>query len=85
MLPTSTLAMVGIALLILNGYSYIQARQYVQGKGPFNILLVYAGGAIGALFGLHLVRRKEVAVPKNTQIQVLILAVTWSLMILILV
>jgi len=66
----SVLAIVALALIVLNVYT--------------NVLYAYAGGAIGALFGLHLTRKKAVHAPKSVQIQVLILAVGWSLMILVL-
>lgn len=80
----SVVAIVALALIVLNIYTYIQAKQYAQGKGDFNVLFAYAGGAIGALFGLHLTRKKTVHAPKLLQLQVLILAVGWSLMILVL-
>ena len=80
----SILAIVALALIVLNVYTYLQAKRYTHGEGKFNVLYAYAGGAIGALFGLHLSRKKTVHAPKSTQIQVLILAVGWSLMILVL-
>ncbi|WDH74947.1 MULTISPECIES: hypothetical protein [Exiguobacterium] len=80
----SIVAIVAIALIVLNIYTYIQAKRYTHGNGDFNVLYAYAGGAIGALFGLHLTRKKTVHAPKLLQLQVLILAVGWSLMILVL-
>lgn len=80
----SVLAIVALALIVLNVYTYLQAKRYTLGEGDFNVLYAYVGGAIGALFGLHLTRKKAVHAPKSVQIQVLILAVGWSLMILVL-
>lgn len=80
----SIVAIVALALIVLNVYTYIQAKRYTLGNGDFNVLYAYAGGAIGALFGLHLTRKKTVHAPKMLQLQVLILAVGWSLMILVL-
>ncbi|MFN4215621.1 MULTISPECIES: hypothetical protein [Exiguobacterium] len=80
----SVLAIIAVALIVLNVFTYIQAKNYTHGNGDFNILYAYAGGAIGALFGLHLTRKKTVHAPKSVQLQVLILAVGWSLMILVL-
>ena len=80
----SVLAIVALALIVLNIYTYLQAKRYTQGQGDFNVWYAYAGGAIGALFGLHLTRHKAVHAPKSVQLQVLILAVGWSLMILVL-
>lgn len=80
----SVLAIVALALIVLNVYTYLQAKRYTYGEGKFNVLYAYAGGAIGALFGLHLTRKKTVHAPKTVQLQVLILAVGWSLMILVL-
>ncbi|MCA0980705.1 MULTISPECIES: hypothetical protein [Exiguobacterium] len=80
----SVVAIVALALIVLNVYTYIQAKRYTHGQGDFNVLYAYAGGAIGALFGLHLTRKKTVHAPKLLQLQVLILAVGWSLMILVL-
>ncbi|MGA9468673.1 MAG: hypothetical protein WBV10_13660 [Exiguobacterium marinum] len=80
----SIVAIVALALIVLNIYTYIQAKRYTHGNGDFNVLYAYAGGAIGALFGLHLTRKKTVHAPKLLQLQVLILAVGWSLMILVL-
>lgn len=81
---SSVLAIVALSLIVLNVYTYVQARRYTLGDGTFNVLYAYAGGAIGALFGLHLTRKKSVHAPKSVQLQVLILAVGWSLMILVL-
>ena len=80
----SVVAIVALALIVLNVYTYIQAKRYTHGQGDFNVLYAYAGGAIGALLGLHLTRKKTVHAPKLLQLQVLILAVGWSLMILVL-
>lgn len=80
----SVLAIVALALIVLNVFTYVQAKNYTHGNGEFNILYAYSGGAIGALFGLHLTRKKSVHAPKSVQLQVLILAVGWSLMILVL-
>ncbi|WP_214795671.1 MULTISPECIES: hypothetical protein [unclassified Exiguobacterium] len=80
----SVVAIVALALIVLNVYTYFQAKRYTHGDGDFNVLYAYAGGAIGALFGLHLTRKKTVHAPKLLQLQVLILAVGWSLMILVL-
>ena len=80
----SIVAIVALAMIVLNVYTYIQAKRYTHGHGEFNVLYAYAGGAIGALFGLHLTRKKTVHAPKLLQLQVLILAVGWSLMILVL-
>ncbi|MDA5559367.1 hypothetical protein PJK55_01365 [Exiguobacterium sp. MMG028] len=80
----SVVAIVALALIVLNVYTYIRAKRYTHGQGDFNVLYAYAGGAIGALFGLHLTRKKTVHAPKLLQLQVLILAVGWSLMILVL-
>lgn len=80
----SVLGIVALALIVLNAYTYVQARRFTLNQGSFNVLYAYAGGAIGALFGLHLTRKKIVHASKRVQIQVLILAVGWSLMILVL-